>query len=131
MSANDVFPPADPTITNFTVTPRVVAGLESGCLDSDPHDNFTLVCTARKPAVVLPQLEVVWLHNGADREGNVTAMDGGAFKTNMIYVPEANFSDVGSYECVARVVIPASPEVNTSGSSQVIITGEPPSAVLA
>ena len=108
----------------------MVAGVEAGCPDSDPHDNFTLVCTARKPAVVLPQLEVFWLHNNTEREGNVMTMDGGSFKTNTLYVRDAATNDSGSYECVARIRIPDSPEVNITDSSEVTITGELPSGLL-
>ena len=123
-------PPAEPSITNFTVTPSTVAVLEAGCPDSGLHDNFTLVCTAKKPAVVLPQLDVFWLHNNTQREGNVIAMDGGSFKTNTLYVRDAATNDSGSYECVARIRIPDSPEVNITDSSEVTITGELPSGLL-
>ena len=64
----------DPVISNFTVAPTVVAVLESvqTCLDDDPHDNFTLVCRAMKPSVVVPELMVQWLHNGSMRAGDIS-----------------------------------------------------------
>ena len=108
----------------------MVSGLEAGCPDSNPLDNFTLVCTARKPAVVIPEIEIFWLHNNTEREGNVTAEDGGSFKTNTLYVRDAATNDSGSYECVARIRIPDSPEVNITDSSEVTITGELPSGKL-
>ena len=108
----------------------MVTGLEAGCPDADLHDNFTLVCTARKPVVVIPELEVFWLHNNTEIEGNVTAMDGGSFKTNTLYVRDAATNDSGSYECVARIRIPDSPEVNMTESSEITITGEPPPGLL-
>ena len=123
-------PPADPNITNFTVTPSLLTRLEAGCSDSVPHDNFTLVCNASKPALVLSQLEVFWLHNGTERDGIVSAENGGVFKTNTLHVRDAATNDSGSYECVARIMIPESPEVNITGSSAVAITGELPSGLL-
>ena len=102
----------------------MVAVLEAGCPDSEPHDNFTLVCTAMKPAVVLPHLAVIWLHNNTEREGSIMTEDGGAFKTNTLYVKGATANDSGSYECVARIMIPDSPEVNMTDFSEVTITGK-------
>ena len=113
----------DPAITNFTVTPILVTVLESTCLDSDSHDNFTLVCSARKPSVVIPQLMVEWLHNGSMRAGNVSST--GTYVVNTLVVSDALVDDAGLYECVASIVIPDSLTVITSASSAVSITGEP------
>ena len=57
-------------------------------------------------------------------------MDGGSFKTNTLYVRNATTNDSGSYECVARIRIPNSPEVNMTDSSDVTITSELPSSLL-
>ena len=114
----------EPTISNFTIGPTMVAVLESTCPDSDPHDNFTLVCRARKPAVVIPQLMVQWLHNGSMRAGDLSVSDNGAYVVNALSVSEAEVSDAGLYQCVATIMIPDSPTVNTSASSMVDITGE-------
>ena len=109
----------DPTI-NFTVSPQVVTGVEAGCPDSDLYDNFTLVCSARKPALVIPQLEVTWLHNDTLQGCNVTMGEGG-LQTNTLHVSSARLSDSGTYQCIARISIPDSPEVNITRSSKVTI----------
>ena len=113
----------DPTITNFTITPTMIAVLESTCPDSDPHDNFIMVCSARKPAVVIPQLMVQWLHNGSMRASDVSVSDNGTCVVNTLSVSETEVSDAGLYECVASIVIPDSPIVTTNASSTVTITG--------
>ena len=115
---------SDPTITNFAVTPPTVAVLESTCLDSQPHDNFTLVCTARKPSVVIPELGVQWLHNGTVRDVDVMATENGAFITNTLTVTDAQVNDTGLYQCVATIMIPDSPTVSTDGSVNVVARGE-------
>ena len=115
---------SDPAITNFTVTPPVVAVLESTCLDSQPHDSFTLVCTARKPSAVIPELGVQWLHNGTVRDVVVMATDNGAFITSILNVTDAQVSDAGLYQCVATIMIPDSPTVSTNGSVNVVARGE-------
>ena len=84
----------DPAITDFTVTPTVVAILESACPDSDHHDNFTLVCRARKPTVVLPELMVKWLHNDSMHVGIVSISDNES--DNTLNVSNALVSYAGS-----------------------------------
>ena len=95
----------------------------AGCPDSDSYDNFTLVCSARKPALVIPQLEVTWLHNGILQGGNVT-IDGGGLQTNTLHISSASVSDSGTYQCIAKISIPDSPEVKITGSSTVTIKRE-------
>ena len=105
----------------------MVAVLESTCLDSQPHDSFTLVCTARKPSVVIPELGVQWLHNGTVRDVRdvvVIATDNGAFITNILNVTDAEVSDAGLYQCVATIMIPDSPTVSTDDSVNVDARGE-------
>ena len=114
----------DPPISNFTVAPTMVAVLESTCPDSDPHDSFTLVCRARKPAVVIPQLMVQWLQNGSMRAGDLSVSDNGAYVVNTLNDSEAEVSDAGLYQCVATIMIPDSPTVTTNASSTVDSRGE-------
>ena len=111
-----------PTITEFNVSPQVFTGVEAGCPDSDLYDNFTLICSARKPALVIPQLEFTWLcGTGTVLKGNVSSMDGGAIMVNTVHISNASVSHSGTYKCIARLSIPDSPEVNITGSSTVII----------
>ena len=115
----------DPTITNTTVTSAVTV-LESACLDSDLHDDFTLVCRAKKPAVVIPQLVVQWQHNGSVRTGNVSVSDtSGAYVVNTLNVSDVQVSDAGLYTCTASIVIPESPKVaSLIGNTTVTIRGK-------
>ena len=102
----------------------MVAVLESTCTDSDPHDNFTLICRARKPAVVITELMIQWLHNGLMRAGDLSVSDNGTNVVNTLIVSNALVSDAGLYTCVASIVIPDSPTVTTNASSIVSVTGE-------
>ena len=100
----------------------MVAVLESACPDSDHHDNFTLVCRARKPTVVLPELMVKWLHNDLMHADDVSISDNES--VNTLNVSNALVSYAGSYTCVASILIPDSPTVTTNASSIVSVTGE-------
>ena len=102
----------------------MVAVLEATCLDSDPHDSFILVCRAMKPSVVIPELMIQWLHNGSMRAGNVSVSDNGTYVVNTLNVSNAQVSDAGLYQCVARIVIPDSSTVTTNVSSTVSSRGE-------
>ena len=99
--------------------PDSFLGLETSCSDSDPYDNFTLVCTASKPALVMPVLEVIWLHNGTERQGVVTTNNG--IMINTLSVITSKTSDSGSYTCQATLVIPDSSNITTSETSSIII----------
>ena len=92
-------------------------GLETSCPDSDPYDNFTLVCTASKPALVIPVLEVMWLHNGTERQGVVTTQDDDTFVTNTLSFPTSFANDTGTYTCIAKLTIPESPDISLTENS--------------
>ena len=40
------------------------------CPESLPFGKFLLTCVASKPEIVVPELEVIWLHNGVERTDN-------------------------------------------------------------
>ena len=102
--------------------PETLFRLESFCPASFTYDNFTLVCTASKPALVIPALEVIWLHNGTERQGVVTTNEG--ILTNTLSVATSKTSDSGSYTCQAILVIPDSNNITTSEISTVTIKRE-------
>ena len=117
-----MFVSTDPPIAQFNVSPQVVTGVEAGCPDSDLYDNFVLVCSARKPALIIPQLEVTWLHGtGIVLEGNMSSLDGGTIMVNTLHISNASVSHSGTYKCIARISIPYSPEVTIMDSSTVTI----------
>ena len=112
----------DPTITDFFI---ITTSLQLTCLNSDLYHNFILVCRARKPSVVIPQLQIQWLRNDTQRGGDVSVRDDGAYVVNFLNVSEAIASDTGLYRCVASIVIPDSPTIMISDSSiAVSITGK-------
>ena len=102
--------------------PESFLSLESFCPASDAYDNFTLVCTASKSALIIPVLEVIWLHNGTERQGVVTTNND--IMTNTLSVATSKTSDSGSYTCQATLVIPDSNNITTSEISTVIIKRE-------
>ena len=92
--------------------PDSFLGLETSCTDSDPYDNFTLVCIASKPALVIPTLEVIWLHNGAVIQGLVTFNHEGTYIINTLSFPKTFANDSGTYSCHAKLSIPDSSDIS-------------------
>ena len=117
-----------PKITNFSVTPHnvMMTQVEAGCVDSDYHDNFMLVCSARKPALVASQLRITWLYNGTIQfnDSILTFVDNGVSLTSTLHINSARTSHTGLYMCVASIAIQDSPNVNVNGSSTVTIKCE-------
>ena len=114
----------DPTIGNFNVMPKSFLGLETSCPASDPYDNFTLICTASKPAIVIPNLTVVWYNNGSVRNGMVSSENSGTFITNTLTFPTSSVTDSGTYRCQARLDIPDSPSITLMEESIVTVRRE-------
>ena len=102
----------DPVIGNFAAMPDSFLGLETSCTDSDPYDNFTLVCIASKPALVIPILEVIWLHNGTEHQGVVTYNSEGTYVINTLSCPKTFVNDSGTYSCHAKLFIPDSSDIS-------------------
>ena len=97
--------------------PDSFLGLETSCSDSDPYDNFTLVCTASKPALVIPALDVMWLHNGTERQGVITTQYGDTFVTNTLNFTTSFANDSGTYTCIAKLTIQESPGISLTENS--------------
>ena len=102
---------ADPVIRDFATRPDSFLGLVTTCPDSDPFDNFTLVCTASKPALVIPALEVIWLHNGTVRQGVVTTKYHDTYVMNTLSFPTSFANESGTYTCIAKINISESHDV--------------------
>ena len=117
----------DPSIGNFSAFPDQFLGLETSCEDSDTFDTFTLNCTATKPLIVLPDLELYWLYNGIIRFSNSitynTTNGDVLYKLNVLSFPNSTPEDTGSYECVARIFIPDSDNITETEESVVLIRG--------
>ena len=105
-------------ISEFTAVPNFFLDLETSCTDSDPYDNFTLTCTASKPALVLPDLEVIWYHNGTVHN---SVQNDNAYIINTINIPTSFANDSGTYTCVARLIIPDSPNVIQTANTTVTL----------
>ena len=108
-------------IGNFTASPNSFLGLETSCPDSGPYDNFTLVCTASKPALVISALEVIWLHNGAIRQGVVTTENDDTYVMNTLSFPASFANDSGIYTCIAKLTIPESPDISLIENSTITL----------
>ena len=106
-------------IGNFTASPNSFLGLETSCSDSAPYNNFSLVCTASKPAQVIPALEVIWLHNGTIRQGVVTTENDDTFVTNTLNFPKIFLNNSGIYTCYAKLTISESPDIRVTDNSTV------------
>ena len=111
----------DPVIGDFAAMPDSFLGLETSCPDSDPYDNFTLVCTASKPSLVIPALEVIWLHNGIVRQRVVTTQNDDTYVTNTLSFPTSIANNSGTYTCIAKLTIPESPEISLTENSTAIL----------
>ena len=107
----------EPVIGDFIAMPDSFLGLETSCSDSDPYDNFTLVCTASKPALVIPMLEVIWLHNGTVCQGVVTTQNDDTYVMNTLSFPTSFANDSGTYTCTAKLTIPESPNISLTENS--------------
>ena len=111
----------DPTIGDFAVLPDSFLGLETYCLASDPYDNFTLVCTASKPALVIPALKVIWLHNGTEHQGVVTTQNDDTYVMNTLSFSRSFVNDSGTYTCIVKLTIPESPDISLTENSTVTL----------
>ena len=111
----------DPVIRDFATRPDSFLGLETTCPDSDPFDNFTLVCIASKPALVVPALEVIWLHNDTVRQGVVTTQNDDTYVMNTLSFPTSFANDSGIYTCIAKLTISESPDISLIEISTVIL----------
>ena len=120
---------SDPVIGNFFVSSDVFLGLETTCSDSNPYNSFTLNCSASKPALVLPELEVFWLHNGTLLHSNNSIVynatdENTVYKLNVLSFPTSVPEDSGTYQCVARLIVPDSSNISVSDDGRnVIIRG--------
>ena len=117
-----VFP--DPEIGNFSAEPDDILGLETSCLASFEYDKFYLSCMASKPEIVIPDLEVFWLHNGVNRTDNSEVTTNGTFVVNTLNFMTSTADDSGNYTCVARIIIPYSTTIQLSEESNVVIRGK-------
>ena len=114
----------DPVIGNFNAEPDDILGLETNCSASFEYDKFYLSCMASKPEIVIPDLEVFWLHNGVNRTDNSEVTTNGTFVVNTLNFTTSTADDNGTYTCVARIIIPYSTTIQLSEESNVVIRGK-------
>ena len=114
----------DPVIGNFNAEPDNFIGLETSCLVSLEYDKFYLSCMASKPEIVIPDLEVLWLHNGVERIDNSKITTNGTFVVNELNFTNSTANDTGNYTCVARIQIPYSTTIQLSEESTIVIRGK-------
>ena len=77
--------------------------------------------------LVLPELEIFWLHNGTLRSNNSFVYNGThgntVHKLNVLRFPTSVPEDSGTYQCVARLIIPDSNNISVSDVRNVTIRG--------
>ena len=79
------------------------------------------MCTASKPALVVPALEVIWLHNATERQGVVTTQNDDTYVMNTLSFPTSFANDSGTYTCIAKLTIPESPDISLIENSTVTL----------
>ena len=78
---------------------------------------------ASKPEVVIPDLEVFWLHSGVERTDNSEITTNGTFVVNTLNFMTSTADDSGNYTCVARIPISNSTTIQISVTIIVVIRG--------
>ena len=77
--------------------------------------------------IVVPELELYWLHNGTIRTSNsmtyITTINGSLHLLNVLSFPTSTSADNGMYTCMARIVIPDSDNITETDNSTVVIRG--------
>ena len=104
----------DVTLISFMIGMTINMGeslpdTDTLCSSSNPYHNFTLNCTASKPATVLSDFILTWTHNNAPiRSGLVTIstskiMDNITYTTNTLRLFNTYDNDSGVYTCRATL----------------------------
>ena len=114
----------DPQISDFNAAPDSFFGLETSCQDSLSFDKFSLTCIASKPEIVIPELEVIWLHNGVEHTDNSEIVTNGTHIVNTLNFTATTSSDTGNYTCISRIMIPDSTTIQLSEESIIVIRGK-------
>ena len=70
-----------------------------------------------KPVIVIPDLELFWLHNGVECTDNSEVFNELNFTTSRA-------DDTGDYTCVARIQIQYSKNISLSEACTVVIRGK-------
>ena len=115
----------DPVLTT-SVTPAMYSGK-----DIHPFNSFSLSCTARKPASIIPSLQLSWYHDGTQLDDSVSSIsireenaNGGSEKTSVLSITSASILNSGVYTCSAEVSIPDSNTVRANQTATITITGD-------
>ena len=111
---------SDPTLTEIAEGLEDFEGAETGCIHSDLFDKVTLTCTVTKPEEVIPELTVIWFHDGILCSGDIQFLNGGATVTNTLTFNTSVANDSGNYTCVTELVIPESANITKSATIEII-----------
>ena len=107
------------------VTPLSYTGL-----DTEPYNDFSLNCTATKPAEVIPSILLTWFHNDTQLDASELGVSisedessNSAVTLSQLSFAADNSSDSGSFSCQASISIPESGTVESSQTSIITIIG--------
>ena len=79
------------------------------------------MCTASKPALVIPSLNLIWLHNGTVCQGVVTTQNNDTYVMNTLSFPTSIDNDSGTYTCIAKLTIPESSDISLTENSTITL----------
>lgn len=109
-----------------TVTPSTVSGK-----DIEPFNTASLTCTAMKPALVVPQLQISWTRNGMPLDNSIVGVSiseetlSSSVTSSTVQLGAARVIDSGTYTCEASLNIPDSDVVSTNDTASIVISGRP------
>ena len=107
-----------------TVDPDYFAGK-----DIEPFNSINLVCSATKPAAVVPQVQVSWSRDGVPLDNSVPGVAvrqetiNSSVVSSTLSIDTARVVDSGMYTCDASINIPDSETISTNDTANVVILG--------
>lgn len=106
------------------VAPSTISGK-----DIEPFNTATLTCTATKPALVVPQLQLSWSRNSMPLDNSIMGVSiseeniNSSATSSTIRLDAARVVDSGTYTCEASISIPDSNVVSTNDTASIVISG--------
>jgi len=97
--------------------------------DIEPFNAFSLVCTATKPAVVVPQIQLSWSRDGVPLDNSVAGLSvtqetiNASVVSSTLSLDPARVVDSAMYTCDASINVPDSDTISANNTANVVISG--------